>query len=71
MALYVNGYFIGVWREEYTIPRVGREKWDNIVSKKCGRLQNVNIIGIKTFMKSFTLSWVTLLFLSVIDRQKQ
>ena len=71
MALYVIDVSSECDVKPYTIPRVGRKKWDIIVSKKCGRLQNVNIIGIKSFMKNFTLSWVTLLFLSVTDRNNK
>ena len=71
MALYVIVVSSECDVKPYTIPRVGRKKWDNIISKKCGRLQNVNIIGIKSFMKNFTLSWVTLLFLSVTDRNNK
>ena len=57
MALYVIVVSSECDVKPYTIPRVGRgEKWDNIIRKKCGRLQNVNIIGIKSFMKNFTLS---------------
>ena len=56
MALYAMVVSSECDVKPYTIPRVGRKKWDNIVSKKCGRLQNVSIIGIKSFMKNFTLS---------------
>ena len=71
MALYVIVVSSECDVKPYTIPRVGRKKRGNIISKKCGRLQNVNIIGIKSFMKNFTLSWVTLLFLSVTDRNNK
>ena len=69
MALYVIVVSSECDVKPYTIPRVGREKWDNIVSKKCGRLQNVNIIGIKSFeeLHAFLNNFIV----SVGDRQKQ
>ena len=56
MALYVIVISSACDVKSIRFPVWDEKKWDNIISKKCGRLQNVNIIGIKSFMKNFTLS---------------